>query len=177
MSQTLGDKMLATIPPLRFRVSGDFVEDTASATPPQPPVDSLIRNYQFRINGVELFCAEARIDDEFERRLAMYFMFHGSWRESDWQPVRTGDQLTGMEIQFEPENSISGQAPQMLGALSTLITRAYDDLTTHERKVRRLRANAAPDELGIAIPNDYVGRSLPLWRFTLKPNFDFAPTL
>lgn len=175
MSQILGDMALATTPPLSFRLLGDFVED-ASGTQPNTTETSRDRIGQFRVSAVELFCAGTRIDDELERTIAMYCMFYGSWRESDWHFIHTGEVFNAMELQFEPEERIEGQPFEMLGSLSALISHAYDDLTTKERKVRRLRARAPADKLGIAIPQDYTGKSLPLWRFSFKPNFDFAET-
>lgn len=166
MSEILGDVMVATTPPLTFRVYAD------AALPRVLHPDGHV---EFTTKRVELLCAGRRLLREVERKLCLYFMLHGAWSASDsWELVLEDGAVSAIDLHFAHEEAVGGQDFQFLGPISAMISRHYDALTIRNGDVIRLRADAETDKLGIVIPPDYRGQALPLWRFRLQPNV--APT-
>jgi hypothetical protein len=63
-----------------------------------------------------------------------------------------------------------GQEFGIVGSMSELFCNFYKFATQEEEQVRNLRIDVSPGSLGKLIPNDYVGKDLPLWRFKLQPS-------
>lgn len=155
----LGDIMIATTPPLSMRVITD---------PTKPRCVDESGRVRFTIGGVEFYCGGTKIDDKFEQNLAFYFMLHSNWVESEPEAkIQDGD-LIYFDFVTEPEEPLPGQQFQVLGFLSEMIARNYNDLTASEAGIDRLSPLIDPDSLGILIPQDYKGKQLPLWRFRLE---------
>jgi hypothetical protein len=152
----VGDLMIATTPPLIFRVVTD-------ANKPRS-VDEQGR-VGFTIGGVELYCGNTRIEGKFEQSLAFYFMLYGKWHSGEPEAHIENDQLLWIDIRAYPEETTSGQSFEFLGALSGMISQRYNELTTSEQGVERLSPAQEPGSLGVSIPQDYKGHHLPLWRF------------
>lgn len=158
---TLGDIMIGTKVPLIFRVITD------------PSKCRTVREngeVKFTIGDVELYSAKTRIDDEHERNLAFYLMLYGKWAGSKPKARIENGQLVSIDFVVAPVESTPGQGFEIIGDLSGMISRRYDDLTTSRGKIDRLSAVVEPDSLGISLSRDYKGRFLPLWRFHIKPN-------
>ena len=82
------------------------------------------------------------------------------------------NQLDYTEFSVSPLEWDKNQRFAMLGFLSEMISAQYNLLTSPEGQVRTLSPNQQPDQLRVLIPNNYKGRVLKLWRFTLQPNYD-----
>ena len=155
----LGDTMIGTIPPLAMRVITD-------STKPRRVDES--GRVGFTIGGIELYCGGVKIEDKFEQSLAFYFMLHSNWVDSEPEAkVQDGD-LVCFDFVTKPEEPVPDQQFQILGFLSEMISRNYNDLTTSDVGIDRLSPQIDPDALGILIPQGYKGKQLPLWRFTIK---------
>ena len=155
----LGDIMIATTPPLAMRVITD---------PTKPRRVDGSGRVGFTIGAIELYCGGAKIEDKFEQSLAFYFMLHSNWVDSDPEAkVQDGD-LVYFDFVTKPEEPVPGQQFQILGFLSEMISRNYNDLTASDAGIDRLSPIIDPDSLGILIPQGYKGKQLPLWRFTIK---------
>lgn len=155
----LGDIMVATIPPLAMRIITD---------PTKPRRVDESGSVGFTIGGIELYCGGAKIDEKFEQKLALYFMLYSNWIDSESEAkVQDGD-LVYFDFITKPEEPVPGQQFQILGFLSEMISRNFNNLTASDAGIDRLSPLTDPDALGILIPQGYKGKQLPLWRFTLE---------
>lgn len=64
--------------------------------------------------------------------------------------------------------TIPEQNFEFVGALSSMMSRHYNALTTRHGKVTKHRAEGSADQLGVVIPMDYKGEALPLWMGRLR---------
>lgn len=152
----LGDKKLATTPPLVWRLKPD----------PEKPVVFSESRFEFTIGAVELYCADTLIEDAGERNLALYLMLFGRWPASDPQPRIKNNILEAVDIIAIPDTPSPGQEFQFVGDLSSMISRYYNFLTTSERGVERFRPNHEPSALSVVIPTE--SKRLKLWIFTMR---------
>lgn len=163
----LGDHMVATVPPLSLRLYADSNKSR-----------SIDGNGQahFTIGRVALYADRKEITDDFEKKLAWFFMLHGKWNEVD-QPTEIKNGLVEYtEFAVSPEEYDKKQGFAMLGYLSELITSNYNLLTSPQGEVLQLAPKQQPDKLCILIPPDYKGKVLHLWRFHVKPNMKDVTT-
>lgn len=157
----LGEVMIGTRPPLTFRI---ITDSSASRH-----VDAQ-GHCAFTIGDVDFFCARQRIEDPFERQLAWYIIRYGSWSCTNTAQVTDGV-LESVDFVFEPEMEMEeDQGFELLGPLSGMISRFYDDLTRgSDGGLRHLAPTREPGSLGVVIPKDYKGKALPLWRLHFRP--------
>jgi hypothetical protein len=155
----LGDYMIGTRSPLRFRVE----------------VDETGRNgdqRQLVIRQVSMLSGDQRIIDPVESRIAFTIIFHGSWQEEEI--VETNDEkLTAIEYRYAPGEDRSTQQEQgfeMVGPVSGIISKFYREGTAKDGRVKGFHVDFTPGQFGRLIPADYFDREhvLPLWRFELQ---------
>lgn len=156
--ELLGDMLIATTPPLTMRVITD------PAKPRRIDADGHVR---FTIGALELYCGGVRIEDKFEQSLAFYFMLNSEWVVSAPKARIIDGNLVYFDFIAELVEPVVDQQFQMLGFLSEMISRNYNQLTTSDKGIDRLSLSVEPDALGILIPHGYDGKQLPLWRFSL----------
>ena len=159
----LGDMQVATTPPLVLRVLTD------SAKPRSVDSHGEVR---FTIGGIELYCGGMRIESREERNLAYYFMLHSNWSGGEPRPCIEANHLIHLDFEVAHPEPVAGQEFQMLGFLSSMISRRFNDLTAPSGQIERLAPSSDPGSLGIVIPHDYRGSRLRLWRFILQPNYE-----
>lgn len=157
----VGDALIATEPPLAIRV---FPDPTKLASVDSSGLSS------FTAGSIEFYCNNRRIDDPFEQQLALYFMLYSEWVTAEPRVGVSNNMPTGAELIVHPSERTEGQVFEMLGSLSDMIARRYNELTAPEGCVVRLSPMAEPDTLGVLIPETYQGKSLPLWIFTMNPH-------
>ncbi len=151
----LGDCWIGTVPPLSIR----FETETLSR--------SLSNHYEFKIKKVSLFAAGNCIEDEVEKNVASFLMFFGDWQNID-KPAQVEDgKLVSFELQLYPIEEVKNQGFQIIGQLSQMISRQYDLLTTENGIIKTINP-VQFDGMGVAIPNDYNGHALKLWRFYMQ---------
>lgn len=158
----IGDMHVGTTPPLSLR----FVTD---ANEPRKIDDSGI--VEFTIGSVELSCGGNVIQDKEEERLLFYLMRYGNWPFSEPRAVIENNELLAIEFLAAPVEEDLGQEFSLIGPISTMIARRYNELTAPEGQINTLTPQVEPDSLGMAIPKDYKGKQLRLWRFFQEPNY------
>jgi hypothetical protein len=152
----LGDYMVGTVPPLRFRVTTD------STRPRHIGEDGQV---VFVIGGIELYCRDTRVTKPLEQRIALFLMMYGDWPGEEGETEIKNDELIEFEFVFEPIEPDVQQGFQFIGSISGMISRRFDSLTSEEGAIERLSPGTERSNLGITIPEDYQGEALPLWRF------------
>lgn len=156
----LGDAMVGTTPPLSLRIVAD---------PSKPRDGAQDGECIFTIGSVDLYCNGMRIEESLEQTLAFYFMLNSDWHVEDAKAKLEGDLLEYLEYVAEPQEPVPNQGFQILGFLSEMISRSYNDITAESGEIQQLSPSAAPGSLGIAIPKGYKGKHFPLWIFRIKP--------
>ncbi|OGQ55823.1 MAG: hypothetical protein A2W66_00530 [Deltaproteobacteria bacterium RIFCSPLOWO2_02_56_12] len=154
----LGDVLVGTTPPLSLRII---------TNPSKPRTVNADGECTFYISSAELYCDGVRIEDPLEQNLAFYFLLNSDWEVGNAKAKLEGDQLIYFDSVAEPREPVPNQGFQILGFLSEIISRNYNDITAESGKVHQLSPGNEPGSLGIVIPQEYKGKSLPLWRFTV----------
>lgn len=159
----LGDHMVGTTPPLSLRLYADKAKPR-----------SVNKNNQvhFTIGRATILAGGKEITDEYERKLVWFFMLHGKWEKVDQPAEVKNGLLEYTEFSISPEQYDKKQGFAMLGYLSQLITSNYKFLTSPEGEILQLTPKQQPDQLSVLVPPDYKGKTLKLWRFHVKPNFE-----
>lgn len=158
----LGDCMIGTIPSLTLK----FLSD-----PTKPRTVGPSGQAHFTIGRVELYCGGQLIEDPLEQKIAWFLMNYGKWPGRELPPEVLEGQLISVGFRLEPQGrSNPGELFEMIGFLSEMISRQYNDITAPEGTVKLLSPKRDPDTLGVVIPLDYRGTALRLWRFILSPS-------
>lgn len=154
----LGDVMVGTTPPLSLLISTD---------PSKPRSVDSEGHCAFTIGAADLRCNGVRIEEALEQNLAFYFMLNSDWHVGEPEAKLDSGQLLHFEYVAEPQNPVPAQGFQMLGFLSEMISRNYNDVTSEFGEIHQLSPSADPGSLAITIPERYKGKQLPLWLFTV----------
>lgn len=156
----LGDQFVGTTPPLVLRMLAD------TSVPRRRDRNGFCN---FRIGAVDFLCAGTKITDPTERAIAYQLMILGKWPEADSDVRLDGEDLVHIDMIFAPEEQDPSQHFQIIGDLSSMISRRFQLITTKERAVTSLSPSAEPGSLAVPIPADYKGTALPLWRLVVSP--------
>ncbi len=158
----LGDLSVATRAPLRLQL----VADPARTSPidADGTVTVVFRESRF-------FSEEREILDPRDREIAWMLMQHGQWPEQEPVPIIDGDRLVAMEFSWAPEEE-SGQGFDTVGPLSRLFAHYYAAHTLEDREVVQLFAPHRPGWFAPLQQAGYKSDALPLWRFTIQPNYE-----
>lgn len=153
----LGDKLLGTKPPLKIRILIDK--------------NTLYLNHngkaKYKINNVEVYCDDIRIDDIFEKKLAYYLMLFGQWPLHGPIYDTSNKNFIISEFIFQPDKKNSENKFETIGFLSSLYSTYYNMVTmTESGGVERISPKQ-PLSLALNIPPDYKGKYLPLWQFVI----------
>jgi hypothetical protein len=157
----LGDMSIGTRAPLRLRLTTD-----AARTSPIGP-DGRV---EVVFGGSHLFCEDREILDPVEREIAWIFMQHGEWEGLEPEPIIDGNRLLAFEFRWAPREP-SDQGFDFIGSLSRMFARYYAENTIKDRTIVQLRAPLRPGWFSPLIRRDHESQALPLWRFTLQPNY------
>lgn len=159
----LGDISVGTTPPLELR----FIADT---TKQRTVDDKGLAN--FTISALEFYCNKNKINEKIEQNLAFYFMLYGDWVSSEpIAEIRNGN-LISATYTSSPEAETPNQGFELLGALSSMVSRQFNESTTSDSGIARFAPSLEPESFGVVIPSEYKGKNLPLWRFIIKPNYE-----
>lgn len=162
----LGDRMIATLPPLSIEFTGDPHDERAIVQPDGTAV--------FTIRQVQMKCAGSVITKEEEQRIAFYLMRYGRWTESDAPATIVDGRLFRLAFVFAPDEDEANDQPfRMLGDLSSMVSTAYRELTVGDDGVLSLDVKYDPVFFELKIPDGYKGVDVPLWQFAIQPNPDF----
>ncbi|WP_217546404.1 hypothetical protein [Pantoea sp. GbtcB22] len=163
----LGDLMVATKAPLVFELVADTSQDRDVSDDNQA---------QFIIGDVKIYCGEDEVTDSDEKNLAFYLMRFGRWDCGDPEAIMDDqDNLHSVRYIFNPETpeNIEREGFDFIGHLSSMITEAFNEQTVYERQITAIDTKSEPEVFSVKIPQNYKGKTLPLWRFKIEPNPDF----
>ena len=155
----LGDRMVGTRPPLRFRL------ETDPATTESIAPDGTVR---FTISGVRFYSGEEELSDTIDKELAWIFMQYGEWEETGPEAIIDGDLLTAIEFRWEPEQRLN-KGYEIIGTLSQMFSRYYSERTLKDAEVVQLHAPLRPGWFAPLVTLEYQKKVLPLWIFQLEP--------
>lgn len=158
----LGDFSVGTTPPLILRIFTD------KNKPRSVDSDGLGK---FTIGSIDFLCCEKKIANKREQQYAFYFMLYGNWQSTEPVANIEDNKLISIDYIVEPEQRTPHQNFELLGFISSMISRWYRALVLTSSCGEKLSIAAEPDALGINIPIGYKGKDLPLWQFHQEPNF------
>jgi hypothetical protein len=156
----LGDCLIGIPKPLALRFYTD---------PQKPRKLEANTHVRFTIGRCVFVCAGKEITDDFEKRLAMFFLLYGTWEDVEQPGHVENGEVIWFEIQGMKQDSNPGQNFMLVGRLSEMITRQFNSMTVEKGKVLRIDPQVQPDKLGVIIPKDFKGDVLGIWRFMLQP--------
>jgi hypothetical protein len=159
----LGDMTIGTRAPLRFRLTAD----PARTSPIGPDGQATVV-----FSASQLFSEDREILDPVELEIAWTLIQHGEWIEQEAIPIVDGDTLLATEFSWAPrEDGDEGKGFEFIGRLSRIFARYYAAHTLEESSVVQLRAPLRPNWFAPLHEHDRQSKALPLWRFTLQPNY------
>lgn len=156
----LGDVLVGTIPSLTLRLHPD---------PTMPHHVGVNGRTRFTVRKAELLCGEEPISEGKEREIAWFLMNYGNWPSGPAvADVRDGE-LISTSVTVSPEERANpDQHFEIVGLLSEMVSRQYNDITASSGRVDRLTPRRDPDELGVLIPPGFTGRQLRLLFFVVE---------
>lgn len=161
----IGDAMIATLPELRLELHAD--KDEAQVVDPDGRA-------LFTTRAVKLFCADHELLDQTDQNIAFYLMRFGDWDDEESLAVIEDRKLVAINLISRPTSVPDDQPFAMIGTFSSMISAAYAEQTVRERKPIALDAKSDPEMFSARIPAEHRSAALPLWRFQIQPNWDFA---
>jgi hypothetical protein len=158
----LGDMMIGTAPDLELH----FLANPDEACDVDKNGEA-----KFVIRDVKLVSAGKKITNENEKKLACFFMQYGDWNESSCESFIVDNKFYGIKFVYSPEHQKEPNFA-IIGNLSSMVTNAFRHHTVEDGAVMALKLGLDPASFEVAIPHDYSGEQLPLWRFQMSPNKD-----
>jgi hypothetical protein len=164
----LGDYRVGVETPLVLR----FLTD-----PGKPRTIDSDGNCFVTIGAVEVLSGSTLIEDPLERRFAYYLMLFGDWPIVD-RPVSVEDgALLYWDLVVSPEDPAPEQGFQLLGPMSSILSREYNALTRSAEGIQRQSPDREPGSLGVRLPDDFQGKQLKVWRLKCHPKWwEFEPS-
>ena len=156
---SLGDYSIGTRFPLSLVMHADKTK---------PRIIDADGNGTFTISKVEVCCAGTPIADPLEQQIATSLMFYGKW-EYEVKPTIVGDEIESVEHCWIPEPGHE-QEFHIVGSRSEMFSTFYNFATQDEGRMEKLRLDIDPGSWGSLIPENYKGKTLPIWRFKLQPS-------
>lgn len=152
----LGDHMIGTVPPLSLRLLSAPEDDQATGAPDL---------HLFTTRAVELRCGYQLIDDPLEQRIAFFVMLNGDWEVTQSPAELEAGRLAAVTFEVAPrERANPTDAFEFVGRLSDMISRQFDAATVKDGEIISIAPGVEPEHFGVAIPKDYQGSVLRLWR-------------
>ncbi len=159
----IGDQMIGTAPDLELHLLTD--EEEANILDEKGQA-------LFTTRKVKILCAGKEVQDSLEQKIAFYLMRFGDWIGKDVEALVSNNRLLGMKFVFTPEDETEENF-SLIGRLSTMVTNMFKEHTVKDGKVVAVSSKLEPEKFMPFIPDDYKGKDLPLWRFTIQANPDF----
>jgi hypothetical protein len=123
----------------------------------------------FTIKRVAFVVGDVEVTDEFEKQMAWYFLRYGRWESIERPATVINNELISFDLQGAKDDPNPEQHFLLIGQLSEMIARQFNDMTVEADEVRRLCPTVEPGKLGILIPKEHQGKVLGIWRFMLQP--------
>lgn len=152
----LGDHMIGTVPSLSLRLLGSTDDNQSTG-------ESDL--YRFTTRTAELRCKDQLIEDPLEQRIAIFLMLNGDWEVTENSAELDNERLAAVRFVVAPrERANPDQEFEIVGRLSDMISRQFDAATVKDGEIINIAPGAEPEQFGVAIPVDYTGSVLRLWR-------------
>jgi hypothetical protein len=94
-------------------------------------------------------------------------MEYGDWECDGPNAIVEGDRLKAIEFVWQPIEP-THRGFEFVGSLSRMFARYFARKTVSEGSIVQLRAPFRPNWFDPLVRGDIVGRTLPLWRFTMQ---------
>jgi hypothetical protein len=146
----LGDKVIGTRWPLRFRVLPDGTE----------PVIGSDERVTFATGAREIYCEDRRLVNRAEQRLAIFLAMYGDWQVLDTVMEVHDQKLMSVELLVGPQEDrghLKSQGYGVVGLLSSMISKLHNSSTARDAHVSAIREDFEPDEVGRILPDDHRG--------------------
>ncbi len=129
--------------------------------------------FENTISSVEIYNGGSLILKETEKNIAfqliLFISGNSKWKETE-KVIMKRNVPFGVEYSFSPlSRDNPKQLFEIIGNLSSLISRKYNTSTTYGGDISQIYPNQEPKNFEIFIPEDYKGEVLSLWQFTLNP--------
>jgi len=154
----LGDKMLATKPPLKIRVIID--RNTLYLNHNKEP--------KYKIKNIEIYCNSIRIEDAFEKKIAYHLILTGKWPLHGPFYDKSNKDFIISEFVFEPLEKDYKKGFSTIGFLSSMYSTLYKFGTMNKNGDVYRISPKNPQKLSLSIPSNYKGKYLPLWQFIIS---------
>lgn len=160
----LGDKLIGTRPNLELKLWTDLaltkkINDRGT--------------YQIVFKSFEFLCNDVVLVEKIEQNIAIYLMQFGNWISEEPRALIEDGQLKCIEHICHPtEEKLEDYEKDgfvIIGTLSQMATAYYKFLTSPEGQVERIYPESDTVKLGLTIPENYKGKQLPLWIFSVFP--------
>lgn len=158
---SLGDQILGLAPPLTLRLTMD--PDRTSEIGPDGNVLIVIGNAQ-------IFRGEQELTHPDDQRIAWTVMHYGEWETVGPNAIVEGNRLKAIEFVCAPEQE-SEDKFSMAGSFSRMFARYYAEVSISEGSVIQINVPPQPEWFAALRSARDTGR-MPIWRFTMVPNFD-----
>jgi hypothetical protein len=156
----LGDRKIGTLPHLELRLYSD---------PNKPRKVGHDGFASFTIGQAVLLCGHEVIEDSKEQEIAWMLLNHGDWPATERPAeIKDGELICVSFVAVPPERANPRENFEIVGTLSTMISRQFNEITAPSGKVERLSTTRDPTSLDALIPHDYRGSKLPLWRLVIQ---------
>jgi len=159
----LGDASIGTVPPLSLRLVAD------KNNPRNVQEDGKVN---FVIGEVQFLCGDNVIKNNNERIIAFSLMMFGKWEIIDPVAEIEDNNLVSFTYEAVPLERTPEQGFEVIGELSSMISRQFKWLAAPDGKVEMLGARPHESFLGKLIPKGYKGKDLPIWQFIVHPKGD-----
>jgi len=159
----LGDCSIGTVPPLSVRLF---------SAPGFPRPLEKEGQLPFKVGRACLCAGDQEITDPVEQKIAWFLMLYGNWNEIERPAHMVDGRIDYLDIGVSPEHHQEKQGFCIIGYMSQMLSTRYKQFTADPHGVRRLTPNSQPTQMSGFIPEGYKGKELPIWHFTLLPNYE-----
>lgn len=166
----LGDRMIGTKPNIIIELVASkdvraFITEDSEAS--------------LTVGDVRMYCAGNEILSVQEKNIAFYLIRFGRWTTDQPKGITHDEELYSVQFELYPEDGWDDtNTYAIVGELSSMVSTAYNELTTYENRVIALDVKVDPEIFKVDIPEGYKGENLPLWQFSIMPNdkcLDYNP--
>jgi len=162
----LGDAMLGLIPPIGLRLY--FDQDRTSEIDDDG-------NSNVVVEAAKMFSGTTELKDQKSGEVLWHLLQYGDWSEYS-QPAKIKEnKLVEMMFESHPlERANPDQDFEIIGALSSILSRQYNDLTTENNtnELISVTPSHALYNLGGAVNEVMKIGELKVWKFILRPSPD-----
>jgi hypothetical protein len=130
----------------------------------------------FTIKRVAFVVGDVEITNELEKQMAWYFLRYGRWETIERPANVINSELVSFDLRGAKDDPNPEQNFLLIGQLSEMIARQFNDMTVEANEVQRLCPQVEPGKLGILIPKEHKGEVLGIWRFMLQPAKSVIPS-